>query len=73
VSYHFRLGVQEGDYYTGYASIKFFLNSIPETEGDLFLNFQVRAISEYTVNGHAAKEAADFTNHHLRLQNSNLI
>ena len=51
VLYHFRLGVREGDSYTGYASVKFFLKAVPENEGDLFLNFQAKAVSQYTVNG----------------------
>lgn len=64
--------MKQGDSYTGYASLRFFLNAVPENEGDLFLNFQVKAISEYTVNGQVHKDAEDFTNHKLRLQNANL-
>jgi aminopeptidase N len=68
VLYHFRIGVRAGDYYIGNASIKFYIDAIPENMEELFLNCQVRAITDLTVNGHSNTDADSYKDHKIHLK-----
>ena len=71
VSYHVRLNLPRGDWYSGCFKTDFKVNEAPTT--DLFFDFRGIKIAQYSINGVAvADEARFFKNHHVTLPSSML-
>ena len=50
IEYTFSLALKKGDSYFGQAEINFYLERVPETDDELFINSNALAISELTIN-----------------------
>lgn len=50
IEYTFSLALKKGDFYFGQAEISFYLESMPESDDELFLNSNALAVSELAIN-----------------------
>jgi hypothetical protein len=50
IEYTYSLALNRGDFYLGQAEISFYLERIPDTDTELFLNCNALAVNELSIN-----------------------
>ena len=72
IEYTFSLALKEGDFYFGQAEINFYLERLPETDTELFLNCGAMAVSYLTINEDLKEEQRFFEGQKIRLEVADL-
>ena len=68
IEYTFSLALKKGDFYLGQAEISFYLERMPETDDELFLNSNALAVSELAINEDPKLDQLYFTGQKIRLE-----
>ena len=68
IEYTFSLALKKGDFYLGQAEISFYLERLPESDDELFLNSNTMAVSELSINEDPKLEQKYFTGQKIRLE-----
>jgi len=68
VEYTYALALNHGEHYLGQAHIKFYVEDLPATDDELFLDSGALAIVDLKVNDHHITDPASFLNHVIRLK-----
>ena len=63
VDYTFALALNHGEHYLGQADIRFYVEQLPATDDELFLDSATLAIADLKVNDQHITEQAGFLNH----------
>jgi hypothetical protein len=63
VEYTFALALNHGEHYLGQADIRFYVEQLPATDDELFLDSATLAIADLKVNDQHITEQAGFLNH----------
>jgi hypothetical protein len=68
IEYTFSLALKKGDNYFGQAEINFYVEQLPETNEELFLNCNALAVSELTINEDQKEKQKYFCEQKIRLE-----
>jgi hypothetical protein len=63
VDYTFALALNHGEHYLGQADIRFYVEQLPATDDELFLDSATLAIADLKVNDQHITEQSGFLNH----------
>jgi len=72
IEYTFSLALKKGDNYLGQAEINFYLEKLPETNEELFLNSNALAVCELTINEDQKDDHRYFEGQKIRMEVSDL-
>jgi hypothetical protein len=63
VEYTFALALNHGEHYLGQADIRFYVEQLPATDDELFLDSAALAIADLKINENSISEQSGFQNH----------
>ena len=68
VEYTFALALNHGEHYLGQADIRFYVEQLPATDDELFLDSAALAIADLKINENYISEQSGFQNHVIQLK-----